>query len=54
MGFKKETKQPNILMVGYVEPLSLDYSLIFFAQIFFMQKKKNTAVEKSKYKINQA
>lgn len=43
-------------MVGYVEPLSLDYSLIFFAQIFFMQKKKkkNTAVEKSKYKINQA
>lgn len=40
MGFKKETKQPNILMAGYVEPLSLDYSLIFFAQIFFMQKKK--------------
>lgn len=27
-------------MAGYVEPLSLDYSLIFFAQIFFMQKKK--------------
>lgn len=39
MGFKKETKQPNILMAGYVEPLSLDYSLISFVQIFYAKNK---------------
>lgn len=35
VGFKKETKQPNFLVAGYVESLSLDYSLIFFVQIFY-------------------
>lgn len=43
MGFKKEIKQPNFLVVGYVKSLSLDYSLIFFVHIFYAKKKKSTA-----------
>lgn len=45
MGFQKETKQPNVLVAGYVELLSLDYSLIFFVQIFYAKTKSSAEGE---------